>query len=252
MGKRTPLACSESNCGENFYRCGKATTYGRYKCRCESCSEAKKTENLAYVERNREAVLERKRKYRAANLEKVREGQRRHYSQNRESILDYQRRYYADNREELLEYQRNYQAGNIEAKKEYDQQRYLANREAVLERVAEWVRQNPERSRQLKRSGKQRRRAKELGSLVIPFTSEQLAQRFAFYGDTCYLRIAGICTGAVDHVEHVKPVSKYGPTMLANLRPACQPCNQRKGDKWPFNFKEQRDPVPGGRQPQRP
>ncbi|MGX7727586.1 HNH endonuclease [Rhodococcus sp. 5G237] len=35
-------------------------------------------------------------------------------------------------------------------------------------------------------------------------------------------------------VDHVKPINKGGPHMLANLRPACGPCNSRKRDQWPF------------------
>lgn len=39
--------------------------------------------------------------------------------------------------------------------------------------------------------------------------------------------------------DHVKPLSKGGVDILANIRPACRSCNSRKGAKWPLaTFKE--------------
>jgi 5-methylcytosine-specific restriction endonuclease McrA len=84
-----------------------------------------------------------------------------------------------------------------------------------------------------------RRRARKLAAYVVPFTPEQLAQRFDYYGNRCYLQLPDICIDEAQHADHVKPLSKGGPHMLANLRPACQPCNSSKKDKWPY-------PVPAG------
>jgi 5-methylcytosine-specific restriction endonuclease McrA len=73
------------------------------------------------------------------------------------------------------------------------------------------------------------RRALQKDSQVVTFTIEMLEQRMTFYHG-CW-----ICKSPRwDHVDHVKPLSKGGPHMLANLRPACAECNQRKGSKWPF------------------
>jgi len=70
---------------------------------------------------------------------------------------------------------------------------------------------------------------------VIDFTPEQFEQKMAYYGHSCYLKL-DCCTGAFDHVEHVKPIDKLGPHMLANLRPSCEPCNSRKWAHWPFTL----------------
>ena len=148
------------------------------------------------------------------------EGARRHYDKHRETILKSVFRYRMENRDVVLDYQRRYAAEKIEI---------------GTERVRQWRLANPERSRDSKRVSGHRRRAKMKATQVVDFTREQLDQRMAYYGHACYLKIPGICTGAFDHVDHVKPIAKDGAHILANMRPACAPCNHRKYDKWPFN-----------------
>jgi 5-methylcytosine-specific restriction endonuclease McrA len=235
VAKRTPLPCNEVNCGGLLPKCGTANTYSKLKCRCDACAGAKSLETKKYREENREAYLARRRAYRQKNGDKVRAGQRRHYRKNREASIERSKKNYLENREAILEYHRRYDADNRDAKRDYDQKRYLENREEFLSKARRWAEENPDRARANKRLGKLRRRTKELASGNVPFTAAQLEQRIAYYGNRCYLQLPNLCTNEVEHIDHVKPVAKYGPTMLANLRPACQPCNQRKGDKWPFN-----------------
>lgn len=71
-----------------------------------------------------------------------------------------------------------------------------------------------------------RKRAIRKQAIVVPFTSAQLAQRLAMFSG-CW-----ICGGVAGTVDHVKPLSKGGPHMLANLRPACLSCNSRKHATW--------------------
>src|SRR5690606_18230624 len=68
-----------------------------------------------------------------------------------------------------------------------------------------------------------------LKASTLPFTKAELDARMEYYGK-CW-----ICGGPWDQVDHVKPLSKGGPNILANLRPACGTCNRRKGNKWPFD-----------------
>lgn len=72
------------------------------------------------------------------------------------------------------------------------------------------------------------RRAQRL-STALPFTAEQLQQRLSMYGGRCW-----ICGGPGSDADHVKPLSKGGPHILANLRPACRSCNSRKNAQWPY------------------
>jgi len=51
----------------------------------------------------------------------------------------------------------------------------------------------------------------------------------SYWGNKCWM-----CEGPFEHVDHVKPLSKGGPHILANLRPACASCNASKNDRWPL------------------
>ena len=105
---------------------------------------------------------------------------------------------------------------NIAQKK---RRHYRENRETVLERNRQWRLANPDRYRASCRISHHRRRARLAAVTVIDFTPEQFEQKMAYYGHACYLKLPGICTGAFDEIEHVKPIAKLGPHMLANLRP---------------------------------
>ncbi len=133
----------------------------------------------------------------------------------------------------MREYQRNHYATNPEKPAKASdaaRKRRQADPDVANERQRNYRASNRERTV----SYKQARRARESPS--VPFTPEQLKQRLDYYGNQCYLKLPGICTGGGDHIDHVKPLSKGGAHMLANLRPACKPCNSFKSAKWPFSF----------------
>jgi hypothetical protein len=67
------------------------------------------------------------------------------------------------------------------------------------------------------------------GAPRIPYTVDQLAAKLRYWGDRCW-----ICHASAEAVDHVKPLSKGGWWMLANLRPICNYCNGRKHNRWPF------------------
>lgn len=93
-----------------------------------------------------------------------------------------------------------------------------------------WRDANPERSREARRRHEAKRRARVRGATVVSFTAEQLAARLSMYSG-CW-----ICGNPRwTEVDHVKPLSKGGPHMLANLRPACFDCNRNKAAEWPFS-----------------
>lgn len=54
--------------------------------------------------------------------------------------------------------------------------------------------------------------------------------RWAYYGGRCWM-----CGQVADTWDHVKPRSRGGPDLASNLRPACFPCNMRKGPAWPVS-----------------
>lgn len=83
-----------------------------------------------------------------------------------------------------------------------------------------WRDRNPDRYRQYRA----RRRAAP-GSC----NKTQFNARWEYYGGLCW-----VCRRVATAMDHVKPLAKGGTHWPANLRPICQPCNSRKGAKWPL------------------
>lgn len=112
-------------------------------------------------------------------------------------------------------------AASAERRKDPD---YL---EAARVAAAEWRRKNPAHAAFLNRASRFNRRAAEAAVQTIPYTPAQLSARIAIFGGRCWM-----CSGAYEHLDHVKPISRGGPNMLSNLRPACSACNLSKRAKW--------------------
>lgn len=72
-----------------------------------------------------------------------------------------------------------------------------------------------------------RRYARVKSATVVPFTVRQLHARLAYWGNRCWM-----CGSPATCVDHVKPLIRGGPHLLANLRPACKPCNSTKQSQW--------------------
>lgn len=227
-----------------------------------------------YYEKNREQLLAKQKLAReAADPEKTREYFKQHYlknrernlaqtkawyQENRETNLAYQARWRTENAERLLEERRKLRADNPEAfreagrawrkanpdrKRVHDATYVAANREKLRERhreyyvehseeikcrVQAWTRLNRDKRKKIALDYWSRKRS-AIGR-GVPFTLTQLNQRIAYYGDRCW-----ICHAPWEHVDHVKPLKKGGPHMLANLRPACGSCNQSKNAIWPLS-----------------
>lgn len=112
-------------------------------------------------------------------------------------------------------------AANPEKAKAYAYAWQLANRERVLANVSRYQRDNPDKRVIINH----RRRARMRGGPQM--TSTTLAARMAYFGNRCWM-----CRGPFEVIDHVKPISRGGPNILANLRPACKSCNGRKWANW--------------------
>jgi 5-methylcytosine-specific restriction endonuclease McrA len=71
------------------------------------------------------------------------------------------------------------------------------------------------------------RRFRKATGVTQRYSAEQLRARMHYWGNKCWM-----CGGPFEHVDHVKPLAKGGRDHLANLRPSCRKCNQRKSAKW--------------------
>ena len=97
---------------------------------------------------------------------------------------------------------------------------YQANKDRVKAQGRAYHKAHPE----VGRAKRARRRALMFGSRVIRFTLEQLEGRLSMFGHRCWM-----CGKAATETDHVKALARGGPHILANLRPACLPCNRSKG-----------------------
>lgn len=100
---------------------------------------------------------------------------------------------------------------------------YYGKVDAHLEAGRRWAKNNPDRRIEIQA----RRRSRKEQSQVIPLTREMIARRMEYFGNKCWM-----CGGAFECIDHVKPISRGGPHLLANLRPACSRCNGSKSNKW--------------------
>jgi 5-methylcytosine-specific restriction endonuclease McrA len=165
-----------------------------------------------------EAATEYQQAWEQANQEKRAESKRAWNQANRERNAESWRSWYQANREKRAEYRRSNPEKGREATRRYRE----AHPEKVAASVRSWSQANPEKLR----ARDQRRRARKANALTIPFTSDQLTQRMALWGNRCWM-----CGGLFEHVDHVIPLALGGPHCLSNLRPACRACNLSKGAK---------------------
>lgn len=133
-------------------------------------------------------------------------------------------------REENLEAdrqrKREYRAANPDKISAYNKHYRLLDPEAHRERVREYKRLNPEK----RAEWDNKRRLIKQGLSYFPISDNLLKMKLHYYGGKCW-----ICrTADHEHWDHVKPLSKGGAHILANLRPSCESCNLSKHDKWPF------------------
>ena len=184
---------------------------------CAECSRKlsredpnKKKRQAEYYQRNKDKILVDHARWRAENPDRMRELNSQWRDANREHIRESNARYYRENPARSKAMSRDWARRNIER---------------VRECRREWGRNNRAKARIWEHA----RRARLKAAKAIPFTAEQLMQKWDFYGGKCW--ICGLQAGATDHV---KPLAKGGAHILANLRPICTPCNSKKRDQWPL------------------
>lgn len=134
---------------------------------------------------------------------------------------EYALRWQRANRDKVAEYNRRWRKAHPEYKRHW-RKKHPDKGKQYYQRAFE---RDPERLRERNR----RRHAYERQALTLDFTSEQLDQRMSMFGYRCWM-----CGADFEHVDHVKPISKGGAHVLANLRPACESCNKAKGARWPL------------------
>lgn len=155
---------------------------------------------------------------------------KKRYKENAQARREHGKKYRQKNKKLLAEKDRLRYLEKRDIKREWNAQYRQANREKMAEYKVAWRINNRERYMELRRKNESARRARRFSSQVEELDLELIQSRVDYYGGKCW-----ICKiGPYEHLDHVKPLSKGGPHMLSNLRPACEPCNISKGNKWPF------------------
>lgn len=204
-------------------RCGELKPYSDFSKRaamrdghrsqCKACDAADRKASRDSIEQTRRA-------WRAANREKERASERRRYANNAERERRRKAAWERANPEKLREIKRRTRDKYPEKSAERTRRWRLANPD--MDRL--WR----EANRETCRAGLLRYRARKRRLTIVQFTPQQLAARLSMFSG-CWM-----CGGEWTEVDHVKPLNKGGPHVLANLRPACRSDNARKNDRWPF------------------
>jgi 5-methylcytosine-specific restriction endonuclease McrA len=203
MAERTCNTCGETKPADEFYA---------RRASCKACVRQKSRE---YHDANREKRMVQSAAWRERNLEQHRENARAYYRANKDR-----------HRLTALRWSRD----NPDYYREFNARWYRENRDHVLERIRAYRAARPDWARMKSRLDAHRYAARKAKAFTLPFTADQLAARLAFYGGMCW--ICHVEPGV--EVDHVKPLSKGGPHILANLRPACRSCNGSKSNRWPL------------------
>lgn len=103
-----------------------------------------------------------------------------------------------------------------------------ANPDKIRAKARRLKAKNPERYRQYMKTADRNRRARERLASGRATTVQQHA-RWQYFGGLCWM-----CGGHAHVMDHVKPLARNGSGWPANLRPACNRCNQKKRARWPF------------------
>lgn len=169
--------------------------------------------------RNSEAIRAGKRRYREANIERIRAKDAARTTEQRRPAAA---AYYLKNRDAVNAYKRS----RRERDRILERERYARDSASKKAAVQRWMQANPEQAAEIRR----RRRARQAAAPTVPFTTEQLEQRLAYFGHRCWM-----CGKPGNQIDHVKPLAAGGWHALCNFRPICSSCNPSKKDSWPID-----------------
>ena len=208
---KTCTRCAESKDQSEFYfRDGKPIA------RCKDCMRADTRDRY---HADPDAAKARNAEWRKRNPDRVKYNAQKWYLENKDKALEYRAQWQRDNRDKV---------------RESNRRSYSKYRDERLAAIESYRKSRPEWFREYNRLRSARRRARERDLSVVDFSNADLLARVEYYGGKCW-----ICkTADFEHIDHVKPVSKGGGHILANLRPACASCNHSKSNKWPWPLRK--------------
>lgn len=207
-------------------RCGETKPSSEYYTGRRQCKTCVLSINQRYRQDHAVEIAAQKAVYTATDAYKQRrvEWSREWREKNRADISEKHKAWRKRNRDRL----RRYRSKDPEGYRRRSREWLTRHPDLAAERARRWREENPEPYRLTRRNARMRRRALEKAAETVAFSMQQLRGRIAYYGGKCW-----ICRSAdYEQIDHVKPLSKGGAHILANLRPACRSCNRAKAARW--------------------
>jgi 5-methylcytosine-specific restriction endonuclease McrA len=162
--------------------------------------------------------------------ESVRARERARYYENRERILKRKADYHKENREKIIGYLNDYREENKSDLLRKKKEDYWSRRDVYRERNQRWIKNNPDKVRELNRNNRARRKGAE-GT----YTNADVDKLYRTQKGRC--AACGDCLKAEGyHVDHIQPLILGGSNWPDNLQLLCPKCNLSKGGKDPYQW----------------
>ena len=196
---------------------------------CEPCREAERERNREY---NRKVASGEHKPVKREPIEcGTRRGYFRHYRKGEKACKACR----GANAAAMREYRKanpDYVEWSRQNDKEYSKRPEVRKKryayQAAQDRTPGTPRYYRKRARNLRRYA-----AQKGGDVTHGVSRAGLLGKIEMWGGRCW-----ICRIKLDETnltfDHVKPLSKGGVDILANIRPCCRTCNCKKGNKWPL------------------
>ena len=196
------------------------------------CNKCRREDANKNYQLNKEEIKMAVQKYRDNNRELIRQRDRERYIKDSKKRAEQRKKYYQANREELIEKSNIWHRENRDKCREAEARYRDSNRDKRRIAGQRLYRETPlEKLRAKAVRNSQLRRARKRQTNAVFFTQMALEDKLNYWERKCWM-----CGAPMEAVDHVKPLAKGGPHVLANLRPVCKDCNQKKGAKWNINL----------------
>lgn len=214
---KTCCACKEEKPLDDFKRHSQAKD-GKQP-RCAACQVVQRK---ARYDKDPEKYKAKSSAWRLANQDIAKERDRAKYWADPEKAKAANKRYREKNSIEYLAQKKRKRDSTLESSRERERLWRASNPESIAKRKREYRDTNPN-IRLGERANYHRRRSQTVGGP----SGLEIRAKMDYHGNLCWM-----CGGAGSSIDHVKPLAVGGAHMLSNLRPACNPCNSRKRDRW--------------------
>lgn len=162
--------------------------------------------------------------WRARNREKILENRKRYFSSHKERMRKKSAAWRTKNADRVRTNSFAYRNKNAEVIHRKKANANALNPEKNRARALRWVKENPEKAH----ARNAQRRSRKRNAPINDFTAQQWSAMQAAYAYRCVYckkQFKGKLTQ-----DHIQPLSKGGSHTFTNIVPACRSCNSKKHD----------------------